>query len=426
MKDIGKAVLILIYLALAVPMFYFSEGFLSIGGFGFMYMYLFGMGIIALAIIVFLISPDVKHGALSVQYAIRLAAPYTWSLVYSIPFWAFTMAAFRIITRGFFYVVYQYIAILVAAATLYLFGSKGIYYQFLALALSDVILMIQMIRENGAAEFVSEYIDVIVSVTAETGPIMKVFESTEHCFAVAFFLVYFLLDFKKNKSRLPWFIAGVFLFFLGLKRSVLISAIAAVIIGGLLILFMKKSTRKIMMTIAAVTAVLGVVYIVAIRYGLYDWLEQVGLETSGRSWIFDSVKSWYELGVGYLGRGIGYVSGSLSTGALSLVHSDGYSVADVHNDLLRQYIELGCLGYIVWLIIFLQYRIRYFFHKQETEEDRRHGILTGAVLVTLFVTLMTDNTLYYFYTTMFSSIVIMGYRYEEYAGKIKLPGEESS
>ena len=51
-------------------------------------------------------------------------------------------------------------------------------------------------------------------------------------------------------------------------------------------------------------------------------------------------------------------------------------------------------------------------------------MLAAAVFVTLFFTFMTDNTLYYYYTTIFSSIAIMGFRYEEYAEKIRLPGDE--
>lgn len=426
MKEVYKLLILIIFFALAIPMFYFSEGFLTIGGFGFMYMYLFGLGIILLGMVVFLIQPNIKRGILSAKYSIQLSMPYIWSILYSFLFWAFTMAAFRVITRGFFCVVYQIIGILVAISTLYLFGNNGIYYLLMALTISDVILIIQTISENGVMELLTEYFNLIISFTGNTGMIMKVFESTEHCFALAFFIVYFVLTIKKNKSKMPWFIISVLLFFLGLKRSVLVSTIFAIIVGAFLIRFSKKNTKKIITFIAILMGITAIVYVIAIHYGLYDWLEKTGINTMGRSWIFNEIDDWYELGIGYLGTGIGYISGSISSGTLSLIRSDGYSVAAIHNDLLQQYIELGCIGYIIWLGIFFVYRVRCFFHKQKTEDDRIHGIITAAVLITLFVTLMTDNTLYYFYTTIFSSIIIMGYRFEEYSEEIKLPGEEIS
>lgn len=424
MKGIHKALVLAVYFALAIPMFYFSEGALQIGGFGFMYMYLFGIGIIILAFVAFMIWPDAKRAILSSKYSLQIASPYIWSLLYSFLFWAFTMAEFRVITRGFFYVVYQLIAILVAASALYMFGNKGLYYQLLALILTNVIMIVQSISANGITEFLTEYINLITSFTIETGSVMKVFESTEHCFAFAFFLVFYILTFRKNKKNLPWFLVSLFLFFLGLKRSVLVSVILACVIGGLITLLCKKSARKIMLAIAVILFAAAMAYIIAIHYGLYDWLESIGVNTSGRNWIVEEIQGWYELGIGYLGKGIGYVSGSISIGDLSLVRQDGYSVADIHNDFLRQYIELGCIGYIIWLWIFMVYRVKCFFHKRDTEENRRHGIISASVLITLFITLMTDNTLYYFYTTMFSSMMIMGYRYEEYCEEIKLPGEE--
>lgn len=425
MKRIHKALFLAVYFALAIPMFYFSEGFVQIGGFGFMYMYLFGIGIVILAFISFMVWPDAKRFLLSAKYSVQIASPYIWSLLYSILFWAFTMAEFRVITRGFFYVIYQLIAIVVAASALYMFGNRGLYYQLLAMILTNVIMIVRSVRENGITEFITEYLDLLTSFTTKTGTVMKGFESTEHCFALAFFLVFYVLTFRKNKKKLPWFVVSLFLFFLGLKRSVLVSVILACVLGVLFNVFSKKSAKKILTAIAVILCVLAVAYIVAIHFGLYAWLENIGVNTSGRNWIIEEIQSWYELGIGYLGKGIGYISGSISIGDLSLVREDGYSVADIHNDFLRQYIELGCIGYIIWLGIFMVYRVRCFFHREDTEENRRHGILAAAVLITLFVTLMTDNTLYYYYSTMFSSMMIMGYRYEEYSEKIRLPGEES-
>lgn len=405
-------------------MFYFTEESIVVGGFGFMYMYLFGIGIVAVAVTVFFISPDVKRGILSVKYTGVLSAPYLWTILYSLLFWVFTMAEFRVITRGLFYVIYQIIAIIVAASTLYLFGNSGIYYQFFALAAANMIVIVQTVSQFGAGEFISEYIDVITSFTSETGAIMKLFESMGHGFAIAFFLIFFLLDFKNNRKRLLWLPAAVFIFLLGLKRIMIAAVAAGVLVGVFGMRFFRKNAKRKVIILLTLIGLLGFAYIVAVHMGMYDWLEEKGLDSMGRRWIYDMVRDWYEIGPGYFGKGAGYISGSISIGELDLTRSDGYAVADIHNDLLRQYIELGFIGYLIWTYLFLNRRAGYFFHGQQTENDRRHGILAAAVVVTLFFTFMTDNTIYYYYTTIFSSIAVMGFRYEEYAQKIKLPGDD--
>lgn len=423
MKKLQKIILVVLYLALAVPMFYFTEGYFSLGGFGFMYMYVLGVGILVLAFAAFLISPNIKNGILTAKYFAIMSIPYFWSIIYSLVFWVVTMSPFRVITRGFFAVGYQFLAILVAAVTLYLFGNKGIYYQLFALVLANLIVLIQSIMQYGVSEVWSEFATLIVTFTKETGPIMKRFESSEHSFALAFFLLFFLLDLKKNRRNWPWFIVSLILFFMGLKRSVFFSIIISFLLGLILNKYFKKSTKKILIILATIASILAVVYIVAVDRGLYDWMEEIGISTASRNWIAQAIQDVYEVTIGYFGRGIGYVSGSVSLGQLDISLPDGYFIGDIHNDLLRQYIELGFIGYIIWVLLFLQYRIKYFLHSRNTDVNRRHGILTTAVLITLFITFATDNTNYYYYTTLFYSIAIMGYRYEEYANEIELPGE---
>lgn len=414
----------IIYFALAIPMFYLVQYSVSIGGIGFMYMYIFGIGIVIAAGVMFLISPDVKRFILSFKYTMVMSAPYLWTVLYSLFFWVVTLTGFSVMRKGVFYVVYQIIAIVVAAATVYLFGNNGIYYQFLAVAVANIIFMVQTIIENGIGEFVSEYAAVITSFSVETGSGMKFFEMLGYSFAIAFFIIYFLLDFSKNKRRILWLIGAVLLFFMGLKRIVLIAIVAAVVFGVFSIRFIKKHTKGLMYFVATTAIVLTLAYIAAVRLGLYSWLEAIGIDSMGRNRIYEQIYDLYELGIGFFGRGAGYITEAALSGTLDLSLSDGYSVAAIHNDLLRQYIELGFIGNIVWIVFFLHFRIRYFFHNSKSEMDRRHGILAAAVFFALFITFTTDNTYYYYYTTLFSSMAVMCYRYEEYAEKIKLPGDE--
>lgn len=411
------------YFGLAIPMFYFVDSDITLGGFGIQYMYLFGMGIIALAVISFLIKPKFQNMILGLKYTGVFLSPYLWTLIYSFFLWAVTTAAMKTITRGFFYAMYQVIAVLVAFSTIYLFGGIGIFYQLAAMVCANMIFVFQSILANGPVNFLSEYIDLIVSFTGNTGSIMKSFEGYGYSFPYAIFLTYFLLDFKENKKRWYWLPLVTALFFLGLKRSVFFSMLAAVAVGLFMKLVMKKKAKKFFCIFFSVGVVASVCYIIAVHAGLFDWLESMGVDTMGRNWISATVHDLYEVSIGYFGQGVGYVSGSLATEEIKLIN-EGYRVYEIHNDLLRVYIEMGMIGYIIWSFLFLRYRAGYFFHGQKNERDNNHGILTSCLIVTLYVTFTTDNTYYYYYTTLFQAMAIMSFHFDEYAREIPILGEE--
>ena len=83
----------------------------GIASFGVEYKYLLGIGIIALALLHFLISADLRSAIRCGQDSLVMARPYLWTLAYSLVFWVVTLAGFRVMTKGTFYIVYQLIAI---------------------------------------------------------------------------------------------------------------------------------------------------------------------------------------------------------------------------------------------------------------------------------------------------------------------------
>ena len=63
-KNIDHALFVtfaVIFFSLSIPMFFFIEGALTMGGFGFMYHYLFGCGIILLGFVYFLLKPEAEY-----------------------------------------------------------------------------------------------------------------------------------------------------------------------------------------------------------------------------------------------------------------------------------------------------------------------------------------------------------------------------
>ena len=90
-----------------------------------------------------------------------------------------------------------------------------------------------------------------------------------------------------------------------------------------------------------------------------------------------------------MGRGTGFESFvDWASGAV-------YPVPDptrmpIHNDFLRLYLNLGFVGYWVWLWGWLAARLRYWFR----QGGRESGCLFLGICVYCFVLYATDNTIY--------------------------------
>ena len=429
MKDLKGFLLRVIYLALASIMFYFTNEGVIVGGIGVMYQYLFAMAIIMLAFTAFLVKPDSYRMALTLRYGWRLGAHYLWIELYSMLVWGLSLSRFNIITRGSFFVVYQLLGILTAAATIYLFGRKGVRILLAAILIANGIHVVESIVDNGAGAFLREYVELIVSFTGKTGPIMKSFENLGYAFVLGYFLLYQVLEamfdrrLRKQGFECPsmfrrewWlFLLAGACFLLGLKRGVLFAVFVGFIAGILLMNLQARETRSAIRILCILLVLFGFAYVIGCYYGVLEWLETIGINTNTRARFLEQIRDYYEMGIGYLGKGAGYVSRMMGEGSFVQV-SNGYVPGDIHNDYLRQYIELGFFGFLVWMLLFSNYKVEYFFHGLKTETDRLHGVMAMCFIVANYVVFLIDNTLYYFKVTMMVSLLVMAYHFEDYCG----------
>lgn len=428
MKELKGFLLRTVYLALTCGMFYYANAYLTIGGFGVMYQYLFAIAIILLAFTVFLVRPDSRRMVVALRYSWAFSAHYLWIGLYSMLVWGLSLSRFNVITRGGFAIVYELIGVLAAAATVYLFGREGVRLMVAGLLLANAIYIVRSIAEHGPGPFFQEYIELIVTFTGKTGRIMKSFENLNMSYMLGFFLLYQVMEAildrglakKEIRSASPlkkeWWISplAVACFLLGLKRSVLLATLVGLMAGLLLSRFPAKAARRAARVLCVLLVVFGFAYVIACYYGVIEWLESLGVDTNGRAYLFEQIKDYYQMGAGYLGKGAGYVSRMMEEGTFVSPPKGGYIPGDIHNDFLRQYIELGFLGYLIWLVLFLSYKAEFFFHGMKTPMDRAHGIMAMTFIVVNYSTFTTENTLYYAKSTMMVSLLIMAYHFEDY------------
>lgn len=398
-----KVILAGLYFACSILMYYLYTGGISVGGFNILYCYLAAIAFIAIAFAWFLVVPDVERMVKVLKYAVILSTPYILTMIYSLFVWTMNLTALRVMIRGFFWPSYQIIAIFMAAAAVYCFGKEGIYYQLTALFAAYILFFVGLIQEGGIVQVITEYWRLLVTMSEETGPLMARLESIAYAHGMGIFLFYLILTFRENRKNRWFLLPALFFFSAGLKRSAILGIIAGFLVAWITVWFRREGKQKFALFLGVAAVIGGFVYIWALSGNIIDLvIERFGINTMGRNEIYSVMRRYYDFSVTFWGKGLGYVSYSISTG---LINVGNEWRGDIHNDMLRQYIELGMPGFLMWLWLFFYWRIKMFME----QVDVRHGCFVLAVLCYCFVCYMTENMYYRFNTGLALAVVIISY-----------------
>lgn len=416
MKRIGEYLLTAVYILIAAVMFYtlqMEPSSIELGGFNIMFFYVLGGGIILLGIGTFLVRPQVPRLLLLGKYCLILVLPYLVSVFMSLIIWVVNLAQPNVMIRGGFYSVYQIIAVLVAASTLYIFGDKGILVNFVAMVISNAYIMFLTIRQGGAAEFFRQFYVLLSSGAAETGILMKRMERVGLTYSFGMFVLFWMLYKQGRKNWKDWLLIVIALFFflVSYKRSAAIALVVALAVGVLIKWIGAGGKKAALIAGCWLLVIVGMFYIWMVKSGLWGTLTvALGINTSGRSLVFENIDPYYSFSPFFLGTGLGYITKMLQTGELFL----GIYITDLHNDLLRQYVEQGFWGYLIWLISMFVWRIRML-----QKRNLWLGVLALANATYCFVTYFTENNYNLYYANLTMSLLMIGYDFEAQVEKEK-------
>lgn len=412
----GQRMLALIYTGMVFCIYYYTENYLMLGGFGFMYYYLFGIGIVVLAFLSFLVKPKVLEGVLLIKHCFIVMLPYLVSIFFSCILWVSELAEFNVITRGFFMPVYSMIGIAVATVTVYMFGERGIYLHLVGLVAANVVKLVGQVRFYGLSAVLEDYIQLVITQGGNTGTIAKEFENYGYAYAFMIFLMYFVLF--PGKKRWRWLLVPVCLvgFLIGYKRSALFGMLGGIAAGLLFRIVSKNRKLGFFTGVCILLVAVGQGLVVAIRNGLYHWITDVlHVDTMGRVTMYDAIEPYYELNLGFLGRGLGFVNQMLTSGEIKVRLGVGYLIRDIHNEFLRMYIEIGQIGFLAWLWVLLVTRMRYFIKTQ----NEKQAVMAFSCLIFWFITFLSENILYWYYAVMPLSLITIGCGFDGYVKEKK-------
>ena len=134
----GRYIKLILFFACAIPMFFYIDGFISIGGFGFMYHYLYGMGIMLITFIFFLKDPDVWYTLELLKDGAALALVYVLMVLWSFVIWSIQFEGQETIIKGIFENIYVLLAIGTATACRLLFREKSVLYCCYAMSIGNL------------------------------------------------------------------------------------------------------------------------------------------------------------------------------------------------------------------------------------------------------------------------------------------------
>lgn len=395
------------FMALAVLMYYFLTEVINLGLFV-TYRHAFALCLFASAFLAFLYKPNIARGASSIKATFIYCTPLIVTILVSLFIWFMVRVDTAVISRGLSgaFVYNNMLSFTLAAvAFLYVFGEKGIWYNLIAILISNILMLLTIIAQNGIGSFFSEFITLVMTFAAETGDIIVQAEIHELAFCLGAYLIYMLL--KPKKDIVFFILLGLtlFCFLTAFKRIGIIAIVIALALGWLLKIiakFKKDTAMRLTVIFSVILVVLLIGYIAIIKLDVFSLLEKAGIDTSGRVTIYNAVDKFYEFSPEFLGNGIGFLTYQLSTNM-------NVGVSSVHNDFLQYFIDLGFWGYILWLVSMTLVRVCYFGKKGKVE----NGIIALALSIYLVIVSSTDNTMNYPLLTTVLAIIMIGHGFDE-------------
>lgn len=395
------------FMAVAVLMYYFLTETINLGLFV-SYRHAFALVLAVSAFCIFLYKPNIARGLSSLKSVFVYCTPLLVTVLASLFIWFMGQADVEIISRGLSSVfVYTNMLSLTFAAVafLYIFGEKGIWYNLIAILISNIFMIFTIIMQNGIGAFFSEFVTLIVTFAGTTGDVIVQAEIHELAFCLGAYLIYMLL--KPKKDLVFFILLGLtsFCFIAAFKRIGIIAIVVALFFGWLLKFvakFKKDTAMRLTVIFTAILALILIGYVAIIKLDVFTLLEEAGIDTSGRVTIYNAVDKFYEFHPGFLGNGIGFLSYQLSTNM-------NVGVTSVHNDFLQYFIDLGFWGYILWLVSMTLVRVCYFGSKGKVD----NGIVTLALTIYLVIVSSTDNTMNFPLLTMVLAVIMIGQGFDE-------------
>lgn len=284
--------------------------------------------------------------------------------------------------RSFSYICYSAFAIINALLVFLFFKQEAVNISFIPYCLSFFTSVIVSLVHNGLNDFYRMLFDDTFNGS--------VLEMSELLPAIGIFLIYYLFCYSISKSNdcLRRIIICLIILTIGTKRIIIIS----IFIIFILYFFLKKKKNKFILNLELIIGIVLIlvmyifIYLIKSEY-LFHLLSKYNVNTMSRTPLWLSVKHTYEFSPFFIGRGLGYVTLWIDNNWASIDIIGLKGSIGLHNDVLRQYIDMGFVGFALYYLFKLIYLPRYIY----SVASKNSSLIIFSIIVYETLCCFTDN-----------------------------------
>ena len=366
------------------------------------------VGIIGMAVVYGFIYPDIERIRKIFLPALVFLALMIGLLLWSMVIWITSFSTASTMVRACSKIAFQCISILTAVAAVYLFGPRAIDLFTISICLANAGIMVLEVPAYGIGPSIQSLVVCLVTFGDAEGYARRL-EIHDLTFVFGQLILYYTVFAphstpQEKKRRLYFLVLCSFFFLVGMKRIAIPAVLLFVIIGAVCKKW--KHLKPVIMAIGIGFVIIFPLYIYIVRSGILTAiLHYFDIDMMGRDSLWMLANDYYEFSFTYIGHGFEYVD-ELSnmwfrTGVLK-------RALLFHNDILKVFVELGAPGFMIWAG--LQYILYPIFWMRFSDEQT--ALLYICELGYMTITYLTDNTSFYFWSTMALRLIPLCYSME--------------
>lgn len=365
-------------------------------------------GALGLALLYLFWSGNFKNLKSLFRFGIMFTSIIIGIVFCSILIWILDMQSLSYIMKGISKISYQLLNIAIVISAVYLFKEQAAKYTFFGIAAANLVIIVLGAATTGIGGAINDMIANITSFGANeviTGStFIRAIEIHDITFVMGVFIIYFLFFCPGEKYRFLYAGIALFFFFAGLKRIAFLSLLLAIMFA---LVCQALSARKQAFTLiitACVIVAFCYIYIILIQKGLFtQYCIDHEIELNGREKIYDYISNFYEVSPSYRGKGYEFCVQLLKS--MKGTQDQVVNITAVHNDILKMYVEMGFWGFMLWIFGYYVFQTHWFISRC----GEKVAVCFMAINVYMLITYMTDNTMFYYWSSMVIRMLPMSF-----------------
>ncbi len=365
--------------------------------------YFINLLILGLTFVVFLIKPNFEKASFCLKFWLLFFAPYLLFWMWSMGIWIVDGQTIEFILRGSKNTLYMFTNIGFLCAAVYLFDTKSVFYSTLGMTAANTLVIIE-VGAHDIRQFIVQYFTLIRTFADDTGLLMRRMELHDLVFGWGAVLIFYCIHKEARlRTNVVMALMSAFFFTLAFKRIGILAVALAVVVFYIIQRLPESFARRSAVLVAIAAAGGLFYYLTLIKSGeFYVLAERYGINLMSRDKIFSYYEKFYSLTPDYLGRGIQWI--------YAYAEETKSKIDAIHNTYLQVFIETGFWCWFIWLAFELIYRVL----RIGKSFGKNCMAAMMAMNIYVFITYISDNTLFYFPINVMYRMAVMVFCYEAY------------